>query len=242
MDGERDFGVVIPAAGSGTRFARGGGAGDKLLVDLCGRTVLQRAVGLFAGHPAVGAIVVVTGAERMAAYEEHLRGVVGAAPLTVVEGGAERWQSVMRGLAALKGVRFVAVHDAARPLTGRGVIDGAFAGAREGGGVGGALPCVAEPATLKRRGADGCVSETVDRRGLFQAQTPQCFELRRLIEGYERLAADVASGRLAAADVTDDAQVFERLGWAVRMTEGAAENLKITTAGDAALARALLGG
>ncbi|HVX83722.1 MAG TPA: 2-C-methyl-D-erythritol 4-phosphate cytidylyltransferase [Phycisphaerae bacterium] len=238
MDGERDFGVVIPAAGSGTRFARGGGAGDKLLVDLCGRTVLQRAVGLFAGHPAVGAIVVVTGAERMGAYEEHLRGVAGAVPLRVVEGGAERWQSVMRGLAALKGVGFVAVHDAARPLTGRAVIDGAFAGAREGGG---AVPCVAEPATLKRRGADGCVSETVDRRGLFQAQTPQCFELGRLIEGYERLAADVAAGRLSAADVTDDAQVFERLGWAVRMTEGAAENLKITTAGDAAVARALLG-
>ena len=97
------------------------------------------------------------------------------------------------------------------------------------------MPCLAEPATLKRQGADGCVRETVDRRGLFQAQTPQCFELAKLLAGYEELL-----GRGALADVTDDAQVFERMGWPVAMTAGAAVNLKITTAEDAALAAALL--
>jgi 2-C-methyl-D-erythritol 4-phosphate cytidylyltransferase len=228
-----DFGVVIPAAGSGSRF----GGGDKLLVDLSGETVLHRAVRLFADHSAVAAIVVVTAAERMEPYRRHLADLSSARTLAVVQGGRERWESVMLGLRAIAAIpgapRFVAVHDAARPLTPRAVLDAAFEGARTRGG---AVPCVPEPATLKRRAEDGSVAETVDRRGLFQAQTPQCFDLARLLSAYETLHAD---NRLA--DVTDDAQLFERMQWPVQITPGAVENLKVTSAGDAAIARALLG-
>src|SRR6202034_2140799 len=99
--------------------------------------------------------------------------------------------------------RFVAVHDAARPLTPIEGIEEAFRVTVERGT---ALPCVPEPATLKRRGEDGCVSETVDRGGLFQAQTPQCFELGKLLAGYEKL---VFSGQMEGG--TDDAQIFERM-------------------------------
>lgn len=226
------FGVVMPAAGSGARF----GGGDKLLVDLNGRSVLQRSVGLFARRWDVSRIVIVTGRERFDAYAEHLSEIVDGRKLLLVEGGRERWESVMLGLQALAGVeeapRWVAVHDAARPLTPEAVIGEVFEMAKK---MGGALPCVAEPATLKRRSGEGRVSETVDRRGLYQAQTPQCFELHGLLEGYERLRGE---GRLV--DVTDDAQVFERNGRAVAITEGAAINLKITTGEDAALARAIL--
>ena len=143
----------------------------------------------------------------------------------------------MNGLKDLAGKanapEFVAVHDAARPLISNSVIEAAFTGARE---VGGALPCVAEPATLKRQGQDGNVGETVDRRGLFQAQTPQCFVLRKLLEGYQRLHA-----QNRVADLTDDAQVFERMGWPVKIPPGSPLNLKITTAEDLALARAIAG-
>jgi len=223
------FGVILPAAGSGTRF----GGGDKLLMDIGGRSVLQRAVGAFAARPEVPVLVIVTAEERFQEYRRHL-GDVGK-ELHFVRGGRERWESVMNGLRDLAGKanapEFVAVHDAARPLCMGAVIEAAFAAAREAGG---ALPCVAEPATLKRRSAEGNVTETVDRRGLFQAQTPQCFVLRKLLDGYERLHAESR-----VADLTDDAQVFERMSWPVRITPGSPLNLKITTAEDLALARAI---
>ncbi len=228
----RDFALVLPAAGSGSRF----GPADKLLVDLAGRSVLQRAVGLFAGHPAVGWLVVMTSRDRLEAYRDHLAGVAQGVPLLMVEGGQERYQSVMHGLRALVAVaeapRYVAVHDAARPLTPRSVIDAAFAAARSHGA---ALPCLPEPATLKRRNADNTVGQTVDRKNLLQAQTPQCFDRARLLAAYEALAA---AGKLG--DLTDDAQVFERSGWPVYITAGSPLNLKLTTAEDAPLARAVL--
>ncbi len=212
------FAVILPAAGTGSRFG-----GDKLLSDLAGRSVLQRSVRLFTARADVTHVVVVTGAERMGAYREHLKEEAGRVEFVV--GGAQRWQSVLNGLRHLAGLvdmpAWVGVHDAARPLCPQEVIDEAFAATvKHGAG----LPCMAEPATLKRRGADGMVMETVDRAGLFQAQTPQCFHLRHLLEGYETLLE-----RNAVADLTDDAQVFERMGRAVPMTGGSAVNMKITT-------------
>ena len=228
----RTFAVLLPAAGSGSRF----GGGDKLLVDLAGRSVLQRSVELFAQRADVGAIVIVTAPERFADYREHLKGIVMEPRLQFVAGGRERWESVLFGLRFIGGLKplpeFVAIHDAARPLTPAEVIEEAFAVTRERGA---ALPCMAEPATLKRQDAAGCVSETVDRRGLFQAQTPQCFDLPKLRAGFESL---LAAGKLA--DVTDDAQVFERTGLAVPITAGSPLNLKITTAADVELARAIV--
>jgi 2-C-methyl-D-erythritol 4-phosphate cytidylyltransferase len=222
------FAVIVPAAGSGKRF----GGGDKLLAELGGESVLRRSVRLFASREDVGRVVVVTGADRIAAYRQHL----GEGKVGFVVGGAERWESVLNGLRHLAGLagaeRYVGVHDAARPLCPKEVIDEAFAATvRHGAG----LPCVAEPATLKRRGADGCVIETVARAGLYQAQTPQCFGLRELLAGYEEL---LKLGRVA--DLTDDAQVFERMGRKVMITAGSAVNMKITTAGDLAVARGLL--
>jgi len=186
----------------------------------------------------------VTGAERFDGYRQHLAKMIDMEKLAFVAGGRERWESVLFGLRFLAegggGVgdvggapRFVAVHDAARPLTPAAVIEEAFRVTAERGA---ALPCVAEPATLKRRGADGAVSETVSRANLFQAQTPQCFDFAKLLAGYEALLKE---GRLA--DVTDDAQVFERCGHPVPITAGSPLNLKITTAEDLALARALAG-
>jgi 2-C-methyl-D-erythritol 4-phosphate cytidylyltransferase len=233
MATEHLFTVILPAAGSGRRF----GGGDKLLTRVGRQSVLQRSVGLFAGRPEVAQLILVTAEERFDTYTTHLAETLTAGQLArvrCVAGGRERWESVLFGLrAAPAGCEFVAVHDAARPLTPTAVIDAAFAGAVA---VGGSVPCVPEPATLKRRGADGQVAETVRRDGLFQAQTPQCFRRDRLLEAYERLLAE---GRLA--DVTDDAQVFERVGWPVVITAGDAGNVKITSAGDVEVARGMTG-
>ncbi len=243
MTADATFGLILPAAGSGTRFGGGGAAHDKLLVDVAGKSVLLRTVEAFADRSNVAAIVIVTVPARFEVYRTHLAqaehpGVRAAlGHLQFVAGGRERWESVLCGLRALTSgphapPRYVAIHDTARPLVTPAVIDAAFQGAID---VGGAVPCVPEPATLKRRSADGCVSETVDRRELFQAQTPQCFELARLLSGFETLER---TGRLA--DVTDDAQVFERMGWPVKITEGAVTNMKITTPEDVAMAGAII--
>jgi len=222
------FAAVIPAAGSGTRFG-----GDKLLAGIGGQSVLQRSVGLFARRDDVAQVVVVTAAARFAAYRDLLAAVISAERLCLVEGGRERWESVVNGLAAVyPEIPYVAVHDAARPLTPPDVIAAAFAGAVA---VGGAVPVLVEPATLKRLGADNLVTETVDRAGLYQAQTPQCFDRAALLAAYREL---LAAGRIAG--VTDDTQVFERTGRKVLGTRGSSLNLKITTTPDVALAEALL--
>ena len=238
------FAIVLPAAGSGTRF----GGGDKLLMDIAGQSVLQRSVALFSNRPNVALIVIVTSPDRFTLYEHHLRPLLPenrSPALAFVAGGRERWESVLFGLRFAAGTTpapaFVAVHDAARPLTPAAVIDEAFRVAREKGA---ALPCIAEPATLKRADAQGAVLETVDRRGLFQAQTPQCFILAPLLAGYEKLlAAEKLHHTDSGGQLTDDAQIFERMGGGgqkVPITSGDPINIKITTPGDLALARAIV--
>ena len=231
-----NFAVLLPAAGSSSRFGSGSGTADKLLVDLGGQSVLRRSVALFAVRPEVAHVTIVTAPERFDTYRREIEGLVPEKSLNFITGGRERWESVLFGLRQLAGLptapEFVAVHDAARPLCPQEVIDQAFEAAAK---VGASLPCVPEPATLKRRSADGTVQETVDRRGLFQAQTPQCFRLKSLLASYELL---LQQNRVA--DLTDDAQVFERTGHPVAITPGSPLNLKITTPEDLALARAIL--
>ncbi len=178
-----------------------------------------------------------TSPDRITPYRLHLSSFnLHPSSFSIIPGGTQRWQSVLNGLRHLAALpappQFVAIHDAARPLCPHAVIDEAFKITRERGA---ALPCVPEPATLKRRAADGTVAETIDRSTLFQAQTPQCFTLANLLTGYEQLVKESRT-----ADLTDDAQVYERIGIPVPITAGSPLNLKITLAQDLALASALL--
>jgi 2-C-methyl-D-erythritol 4-phosphate cytidylyltransferase/2-C-methyl-D-erythritol 2,4-cyclodiphosphate synthase len=236
----RDFAVILPAAGSSSRFSTSGGTSDKLLEPLGGISVLARSLALFAGRPDVAHITLVTSPDKIPAYREHLsQSCPPAAPaLTFIPGGDARWQSVLNGLQHLASLpappTYVGIHDAARPLCPQSVIDEAFATTRRRGA---ALPCLPEPATLKRRNADGTVAETVDRAQFFQAQTPQCFTLAPLLAAYQKLLAQDRT-----SDLTDDAQVYERTGLPVPITQGSPLNLKITLAQDLTLAAALLQG
>jgi 2-C-methyl-D-erythritol 4-phosphate cytidylyltransferase len=232
------FALLLPAAGSGTRF--GGGGSDKLLADLAGQSVLQRAVALFANRPDVALILIVTSPDRFNAYQHHLAPLIPAhVSLHFTPGGRERWESVFFGLRHLSGLpnhpNHVAIHDAARPLTPQHVIDAAFRTALQKNA---ALPAVPEPATLKKANPDvglPTVAATIDRKNLYQAQTPQCFHLHTLLRSYEKL---LEQDKLK--DVTDDAQVFERTNLPVPITPGDPLNLKITTPSDLTLARAIL--
>lgn len=215
------IGGVILAAGRSERM----GGVDKLLAPLDGRPLIAHSIEVFAGHAGIDALVVVcsgTNAEEIRSLTSGL-----ALSARVVLGGERRRDSVRAGLEALADCEYVVVHDGARPLLERALIEAALAGARE---IGAALCAVPVVDTVKRTDADGLVQSTVSRRDLWLAQTPQAFRYDVLLRAHD--AGDV--------DATDDAALVELLGEPVRVVAGSARNLKVATPADLRLAAALL--
>jgi 2-C-methyl-D-erythritol 4-phosphate cytidylyltransferase/2-C-methyl-D-erythritol 2,4-cyclodiphosphate synthase len=146
-----------------------------------------------------------------------------------VQGGATRQASTLLALRALKAFdpETVLIHDAVRPFADSGLIAGVIEKARSGVG---ALPALAVSDTLKRGDTDARVTGTVDRTGLFAAQTPQGFPFRAIFDAHEKAAA---SGR---DDFTDDAAIAEWAGIPVEIVAGSSDNVKLTWARDIAMA------
>jgi 2-C-methyl-D-erythritol 4-phosphate cytidylyltransferase len=221
--------AVIPAAGIGSRL---GGGAPKQYVPLAGMPVLARTLAAFEASGAIQAIVVVAppGDEsrcRAIAVEPYGWKKI----LAVVPGGAARQESVARGLdAAGADASIVVVHDAARPLVSDDLIRRVVRAAGVSGAALAALPVVD---TLKRKVGDGNVITTVDRDGLWAAQTPQAFRAALFREAVTRARADGFIG-------TDDASLVERLGVPVTLVEGDPENFKITRREDLARAEEIL--
>lgn len=218
--------AVVVAAGMGVRM----GAGvPKALMPLCGRPLVAWAVDALDACPGVEAIVVVA----PPGHEEEMRAAAGGSAklVAVVPGGSTRSRSVAIGLAALPACEVVAVHDAARPLATAEGIARVIAAVE---GADGAIAAAPLADTVKREDA-GAIAATVDRAGLWLAQTPQAFRHAVLAEAFA--AADAAA--LDAA--TDCAWLVERAGGRVRLVDLGAPNLKVTTPADVALAEALLG-
>ncbi len=200
----------------------------KQLLELGGESVLRRSVRAFESHPDVRQIVVVLH-ESLVPGSESLLGPV-SCPHVVVAGGRRRQDSVANGMAVVDAAAdVVLVHDAARPFVSRAVIDRVIAAAAAHGA---AVPAVGVRDTVKRAGASRDVSATIPRDEIWLAQTPQ---------GFQRgvLAQAIANGA-SGADVTDEAMLVEQTGQVVRLVDGEAGNLKITTPEDLLAARARL--
>ena len=215
--------LIIPAAGSGTRF---GGPLPKQFLPLAGHTVLQCTLARFAGlvDEAVLAVDPVWGDEvrRLASTAPF--------PVTIVAGGATRQDSVQAALQTVdRRHDRVLVHDAVRPCVPVGCIAACLAALDQTPGAVVAIPCAA---TVKREGPGRSVIATVPREGLWLAQTPQGL----------RLAEALAAFALAPPGCTDDVQVLELAGHAVTLVLGDARNLKITTPDELRLAEAILAG
>ena len=224
----RDVGVVVVAAGQGTRL---GGEVPKQFLPVAGVPVLLRALRPFVAHPDVAQVVVVLAPTHAERPPEFLATLAGER-LLIAAGGRERADSVAAGLRALgPECSVVLVHDGARPFVQRPVIDAVIAHARAGEGAVAAVPL---SDTLKEQepGDATRVARTVSRDRLWRAQTPQGFPRRLLEEAY-------ASGRDTAA-ATDDASLVEACGGAVRLVPDTPRNLKITTREDLAVAEALV--
>jgi 2-C-methyl-D-erythritol 4-phosphate cytidylyltransferase len=140
-----------------------------------------------------------------------------------VEGGPVRSDSVRRALAAAPEATVAVVHDAARPLLTRDLVERCIAALA--GGFDGAIAASPVIDTIKQADADGRVTRTLDRSTLWAIQTPQVFRADVL-----RRALDVAESTLAAA--TDDASLVEAAGGSVRVVEAPPENFKVTGPAD----------
>ena len=152
-------------------------------------------------------------------------------PVVWIEGGSTRQESVERGLAALPAdAEHVLIHDGARCLVAPRLLD-RCADAVQGNEA--VIAATAVTDTIKRVNERGRVMDTPDRAQLWAAQTPQGFAVAALREAH-------AQARSYGWVVTDDAALFERLGWPVRVLEAEAANLKVTTPFDLAVAEAVL--
>ncbi|MBY0430493.1 MAG: bifunctional 2-C-methyl-D-erythritol 4-phosphate cytidylyltransferase/2-C-methyl-D-erythritol 2,4-cyclodiphosphate synthase, partial [Rhodospirillales bacterium] len=205
-----------------------GGEMPKQYRDLGGRPVLRHSLATFASHPLVGAVRTVIHPDDRFLYDQAAAGLKLPEP---VSGGETRQDSVRLGLESLAGEPpdLVLIHDGARPFVDSGIITrviGALACHP------GAIPALAVADTLKR-GADGRVTATVERAGLWRAQTPQGFRY-----------GDILAAHRAAAglELTDDAAVAEWAGLGIALVPGSEDNVKLTTAEDMARAVRLFTG
>lgn len=220
------FAVILPAAGKSTRFSER--KRKKPFIDLKGRAIWLRSAELFLNRDDVEQIIVAIGPDDLEWFREKFRPNLAFMNVEIVEGGAERADTVQNALTRVKAdIDFVAVHDAARPLLVKEWIDQVFAAAEK---TGAAIPALPVSSTIKRVENDA-IAETVSRDNLWLAQTPQVFQRQLLLDAYAK------RGDLVA---TDEAQLVERMGEKVAVVPGWPMNIKITTFADFKMAEAIV--
>ncbi len=212
--------VIIPAAGTGTRF---GGNIPKQFQPLAGKPLIQHVIERFLLDETVTRVIVPVA-------ELLLSSVKNSERVIFVAGGQTRQESVIRGLAETEGAEVIAVHDAARPLFSTELFHSVIDAARESGA---ALPIVPVTDTIHMMNADATVAQTIDRGMLGAAQTPQCFLADVLRDVLARAQAEKVEG-------TDEAGLAARFGYVVKAVPGDPRNLKITLPEDLALAESYL--
>ena len=213
---EKKVTAVIVAAGSGTRM---GTDVPKQFLKIGGRTILETTVAVFNQNSHVDDILVLTGRDFVEFCEELCRPFEKVR--RVLPGGKERQDTVYEAVRRIPDGELVLIHDGVRPYVTDAVIEGVLAGAKSAGA---AVPAVASKDTVRQTLEDGG-SRTLDRKTLFQVQTPQGFASEILRQAYE---AAYAEGFLG----TDDAGLAERIGQTILLTEGDYANIKITTRED----------
>jgi 2-C-methyl-D-erythritol 4-phosphate cytidylyltransferase len=216
--------ALVPAAGFGTRFHE---SGPKALVRLCGRPLLLHALERLAASGLIDRAVVSCPVGFVASFEEALGGF--SLPVTVVEGGSSRKDSVQ---SAFKGSELpdddlICIHDAARPLVDPSEVAAVIQAAEK---TGAAVACYSTVETMKQV-ANGRVLKTVPRNELVAASTPQVFRVSLFRAAIEKDSRH---------EVTDDAELLERMGVPVAVVLTSRWNIKITYQEDLTWAEAFL--
>jgi 2-C-methyl-D-erythritol 4-phosphate cytidylyltransferase len=232
--------AIIPAAGLGTRMARGAapsasgdessGTSRKQLMLLGDSPILIHTIRKFAACPLVNQIVVALRPEDAAWVSVLIDREAFSKPVHVVEGGDSRQESVRNALNAIGDTAdLVAVHDAVRPFIDPAIIENVIReAARSGAAIAGIVPID----TVKQVKGHK-IRETLMRNHLVLAQTPQVFRYELLKQAFDRAADEDFTG-------TDESSLVERLGHEVSVVPGSDRNIKITRPGDMKLAKLFL--
>lgn len=218
--------LLIPAAGLGKRL---GMSTPKALVKLCGRSLVARTLDRLLAVDFVDPIIMLIPPGFENAFKDALSDI----PSTIqyIEGGAERRDSVARGLAALNtDTEMVVIHDAARPFPAARSVCAAIESASRHGAATLATPAID---TILIEDGAGFLQSTPDRSMVWACQTPQVFQVEVIRRAYK----DVVN---ADAACTDDATMVQRIGCPVKLIDGGAMNFKITTKRELAFATYLL--
>ncbi len=218
--------AIIVAAGHSRRMGF-----DKLFAMLDGKPVVAQTIAVFERTGCVDDIILIGRKDRLRELKEIVQTYAFKKIRHVVGGGDERQDSVRAGLGLLKAeTKYVAVQDAARPLSTPQLIERVFANAQAHGGAASAAAIID---TVKRADRDCVVSESVDREGLYAVQTPQIFRCELLIKAYQSLFEEKSS-------ITDDVSAVERIGEKVMLVPNEDPNFKITYPTDLPLAEFIL--
>ena len=217
------FALILLAAGSSERFNRDNEEGvKKEFLEIDGHSVLYRAAEPFFELPGLSAVIVACQKdaedETIVALEDLVN--VNSIPFLLVEGGATRKESVRISLERLgslsMGIEYVAIHDGARPYIKPDMIINTLATATI---TGAAVPAIRITDSIKRLGADGFISDNVDRTGLVRVQTPQIFRFDQILNAHRNFKGESAS---------DDVEVYTASGYRCAVVQGSDENKKIT--------------
>lgn len=222
----KQISVIIVAAGSSNRM---GMNTNKIFLDLCGRSVIERTISAFTDIPEIFEIILVTKKEFFDDFKNIIRRYF--LNIKLVEGGSSREESTYNGLLEVSDDSdFVICHDGARPLVSRQNIVNVI---NELDNYKAVITGVRVKDTIKYISSDLEVISTPDRRLLYNIQTPQAFEKEIILEGYKKFFEK-------SNFITDDSSIIEKLGVRIKLVEGEYSNIKITTIEDILYAKVLL--
>ena len=221
--------AIIVAGGSGKRM---GMNIKKQFIELDKKPILAHTIEAFNKCKVIDEIIVVVGKEDKEKVKAEIINRYGYHKVTqIVEGGAERQDSVYNGLMAVKdGVQYVMIHDGARPFISEEIVEKSLSMTKEKQATVVAVPV---KDTIKVVNEEYEVEDTPKRSTLWSVQTPQSFKKELLIEAY-------AYARERNLIVTDDSMLVEAYGKRVHVVEGDYNNIKITTQEDLVLGQAIL--
>ena len=221
--------AIIPAAGIGKRM---GLSMPKQCFELEGKPILVHTLRRIEQTDAIGSIILVVSAEQLKWAEGLVQEYKLAKVTRVIIGGERRQDSVQAGLEALPDeVELVLVHDGVRPFVPLSIIEDCI---KEAGRSGAAMVAVPVKDTLKAVSKEQVIEQTVDRTGIWQAQTPQAAMVSLLKEAY------VEAAKQPDFTATDEAALLENINIPIKVVEGSEKNIKITRPEDIILAKAIL--
>ena len=219
--------AIVPAAGCGRRM---GLDEKKPFIALAGKPLVYYALKALEDSGMIDAIMIASDRPSVQRFTRLVKRFGFKKIIAIVVGGRTRYESVRNCVAkADKSFDIILIHDGARPLIEKYLIENSVRQARR---FGAAIAALAESDTVKFSRDGSFIKKTLGRDEIFRAQTPQAFRRGIIDKAY--------AARRAAKDVTDDASLVERLGRRVKIIKGSTRNIKITTKEDLKLAEVLL--